>query len=71
LDLKAVNQGVDGPAGIVSRCGGQVGVSRCCQNADMAQDLLELNKVNPCLQQMGRITVAQGMTGDFFLMPMS
>lgn len=40
---------------------GEVGIFDGGQQADMAQDLLQLNQINAGRQQMGGITVAQRM----------
>jgi hypothetical protein len=38
-----------------------VGVSGGGQDADMAKDLLQLKQIDPSLQQMGGVAVAQGV----------
>ena len=60
-DVQRIDQAINGPSGIVARDGGQVGVSGCGQDADMAKDLLQLKQINPGLQHMGGIAVTQGV----------
>lgn len=59
--IKAVDELIDGLRAVDRGLVGQMGVSGCCQQADMAEDLLELKKINSCFQQMGRVAVAKGM----------
>jgi len=59
--VKGVGQRIDSLAGIVSGVGREMGVSGGCQDTDMAQDLLQFDKINPCFQQMRCIAVTQGM----------
>ena len=61
MNIKAAHQGVDRLTGVVVGFGGQMGVSRGGQDADMAQDFLQFEKINSCFQQMSGETVPQGM----------
>lgn len=61
LDVQGIDQCVDGPLDIIARDGGQVGVSRGGQDADMAKNLLQFKQIDPGLQQMGGVAVTQGM----------
>ncbi len=61
LNVQRIDQGIDGQPGIVGRRRGQVSVSGGGQDADMAKDLLQFKQIDSSLQQMGGITVTQGM----------
>lgn len=61
LDVQGVDQGVDGQPRLVGRGGCQMGVSGGGQDADMAQYLLQLKQIDPGLQHVGGIAVAQGV----------
>lgn len=61
LYVECVDQCIDCIPGIVAGLGGEMSVARGGQNADMAHNLLQLNKVDPGFQHMGGIAVAQGV----------
>jgi hypothetical protein len=67
IDVYAINQFIHCLTGIVSGCGGQVGVANRGENGDMAKDFLYLDKIHTSFKEMGGETVAQGMAGNFFL----
>jgi hypothetical protein len=48
-------------AGTVGGVSGKVGVSGGGQDADMAEDVLQLKQINTCFQQMRGIAVPQRM----------
>jgi len=60
-NIEGVSQGVDGLSGFVLSDRRQVGISGGGQNADMSQDLLEFDQIDTGFQQVGSITVAQGV----------
>ena len=59
--IKAINESVDGLLAIDVGLGGQMGVPGRSQQADVAENLLQLEKINPSLQQVGCIAVAKGV----------
>ena len=69
VEIELICQGINGLYGVGSGLCGKVGISCRGQDADMAQDLLQFNEIDPCLQHMGGVAVPEGVAGDFFLMP--
>ncbi len=61
MNINPVNQGIDSLTGVASGFVGQVGVSGCRQDADMAENFLQFEEVNARFQQMSCKAVTQGM----------
>ena len=69
--MKGVDQGIDGGKAVFFSKLGQLGITCCGVRVGMAQKDLDMTQAQAAFQKMRGKAVAQGMDGDFFLMPHS
>ena len=71
MDREAIHQVIDDLLCVLVGLGCEVGISGGGQDRTMAEDFLDLEQVNACLDQMGCIAMAQAVRRDLFLTPHS
>ncbi len=71
FDGKAVHHLVDDPLCVLVRVGRQVSVSGGGEDGTMAEDLLHLEQVDACFDQVSGIGVTQAVRSDLFFIPQS
>lgn len=69
--MKGVDQGIDGGKAVLFSEMGKLSIECGGVWVGMAQNGLDMTKAQSAFQQMRGKAVAQGMDGDFFLMPHS
>jgi len=69
--MKGVDQGIDGGKAVFFSKLGQLGITCGGVRVGMAQKDLDMTQAQAAFQKMRGKAVAQGMDGDFFLMPHS
>ena len=68
---ESTHQFIDQLVGVMVRAGCQMGVSGRGQDAAVAQDLLHLQQVDACFDQVGCIAVTQTVWRNLFFIPHS
>ncbi len=71
IDGKAVHQLIDDLPSVVVGPGCEVGVSGGGQDRPMAEDFLDFEQVDACLDQVGCVAMTQAVRCDLFLIPHS
>ena len=66
---ETIHQAVDVFDGVMLRLVGQMGIAGGGENGVMAEELLHLDQIDPCLDQVGCIAVAQAVWRDLFFRP--
>lgn len=69
--MKGVDQGIDGGKAVFFSKLGQLGITCSGVRVGMTQKDLDMTQAQTTFKKMRGKAVAQGMDGDFFLMPHS
>lgn len=69
VDAEAIHQAVDPVEGVMLGLVGQVGVAGGGENGMMAKKLLHFDQIDPGLDQVSGIAMAQAVRRDLFFSP--
>ncbi len=67
--MECINQPIDGERGVLFGDLAEVGITRRCGWAGMAEQCLDMAQTQTLFEQVRGVAVAQGMERDFFLIP--